>query len=138
MESIRGGMRRIAAVARRAGRALVVCAALSAGCAGTEERDSGRLRNGERVVEVTAERFQFRPSTIRVRSGEKVRVLLHSDDTTHGFAIDDLGVDVRIPPSGRGSAVAEFVAPAPGTYAIRCSHICGAGHAQMRGRLVVR
>ncbi len=121
------------------GLAAVLGLALCSSCISSAEPEAmtGSVRDGERVIEIKAERFQFRPSVVRVASGEKVRILLSSEDTTHGFAIDALKIDVLIPPSGRGSATATFVAPAPGTYVIRCSHVCGAGHAQMRGRLIV-
>ena len=91
-----------------------------------------------RVVEVTAERFEFWPSEIVVAQGEEVEVRIRSDDTMHGFRIVGAGTNVLIPKRGRGYAVARFTGSQPGRYTFECSRMCGAGHNFMRGVLVVR
>ena len=40
-----------------------------------------------KVVRVTAERFTFTPSHIKVKRGDVVELRLRSDDTNHGFRI---------------------------------------------------
>jgi len=89
------------------------------------------------TVEVTAERFAFQPSEIKIRAGTTLKVILSSDDTNHGFRIKGQGVNVEIPKRGRGSITATFTPPAPGRYVFECSRICGAGHGFMRGTIVV-
>ena len=97
----------------------------------------GAQAGGEQVVDVTAERFSFTPSEIRVKAGTRLQIRLSSDDTDHGFKIPDTDIDVRIPKRNRGTATVTFDAKAPGRYVFQCSHVCGAGHSFMRGEIVV-
>jgi len=89
-----------------------------------------------RTFEITASRYRFDPPAIEVQEGDHVRLLLHSADTTHGLAIDALGVKVTIPKGGEVVSV-EFVAGPPGRYVMKCSEYCGSGHRRMRGELLV-
>ena len=91
-----------------------------------------------RVIEVTAERFEFWPSEIAVAEGEEVELRISSDDTMHGFRIVGAGTNVLIPKRGKGSAVVRFTGGLPGRYTFECTRMCGAGHNFMRGVLVVR
>ena len=91
----------------------------------------------EQTVEVTAERFAFQPSEITVPVGTTLKVVLKSDDTTHGFRIKGEGVNVQIPKRGRGTITATFTPAKAGKYTFECSRICGAGHGFMRGTIVV-
>ena len=91
-----------------------------------------------RIIEVTAERFEFWPSEISVTEGEEVELRLRSQDTLHGFRIVGAGTNVLIPKRGKGSAVARFTGMRPGRYTFECNRMCGAGHNFMRGVLIVR
>ena len=91
-----------------------------------------------RIIEITAERFEFWPSEIRVVEGEEVELRLRSQDTLHGFRIVGAGTNVLIPKRGKGYAVARFTGSQPGRYTFECNRMCGAGHNFMRGVLVVR
>jgi cytochrome c oxidase subunit 2 len=93
---------------------------------------------GPRIVEITAERFEFWPSQIVVAQGEEVELRIRSDDTMHGFRIVGAGTNLLIPKRGKGQAVARFTGSTPGRYTFECSRMCGAGHNFMRGVLVVR
>ena len=93
---------------------------------------------GRRVIEITAERFEFWPSEIRLREGEEVEFHVRSEDTTHGFRIVGAGTNVLVPKRGKGAVVAVFRAGKAGRYTFECSRMCGAGHNFMRGELVVR
>ncbi|MBI4487223.1 MAG: cupredoxin domain-containing protein [Acidobacteria bacterium] len=107
--------------------AVIIC--VGAGPARSQER---------RVIQISAERFSFRPSEIVVEAGEEVELRLTSDDTAHGFRIAGTGINVVIPKRGRNEIVVPFRAPEPGRYTFECSRMCGAGHNFMRGVLVVR
>ena len=91
-----------------------------------------------RVIEITAERFEFWPSEVTMTEGEEVEFRLHSDDTLHGFRIVGTTTSVLVPKRGQGYAVARFTAGRPGRYTFECTRMCGAGHNFMRGVLVVR
>ena len=90
-----------------------------------------------RVIEVTAKRFAFEPSTIEVTEGERVRLQVKSADGVHGMQIKKFKVNKLIPRGGEAVTI-EFIASAPGTYEILCSEECGDGHDSMQGSLVVK
>jgi cytochrome c oxidase subunit 2 len=92
---------------------------------------------GPRVIEISAERFEFWPSEIRLRQGEQVEFRIASADTVHGFRLVGTGTNVLVPKRGKGYAVARFTAAQPGRYTFECSRLCGAGHNFMRGEVVV-
>jgi cytochrome c oxidase subunit II len=91
-----------------------------------------------RVIEITAERFEFWPSEITVGQDEPVELHITSDDTMHGFRIVGGGLNVTIPKRGKGPVVVPFTASTSGRFTFECSHMCGAGHNFMRGTLIVR
>ena len=100
---------------------------------------AGRAQSpAPRVVEISAERFQFWPSEIVVSEGEEVELRLRSDDTIHGFRILGSGTNLQIPKRGHGVAVTRFTGNRPGRYTFECNRLCGAGHDFMRGVIVVR
>lgn len=91
-----------------------------------------------RVIEITAERFEFWPSEITVAEGERIELQVRSDDTLHGFRLVGTGVNLVIPKRGKGFAKATLNGLAAGRYTFECSRMCGAGHNFMRGELIVR
>lgn len=93
-------------------------------------------RSQPQVVEITAERFSFTPSEVRVKAGAPVELRLRSDDTDHGFHIVGTDVRVTIPKRTRGVTTVTFE-PKAGRYTFECSEICGAGHGFMRGTIIV-
>ena len=88
-----------------------------------------------RVIEITAERFQFWPSEVVVREGEEVELRLRSDDTIHGFRILGSGTNLQVPKRGHGYATARFMGSRPGRYTFECNRLCGAGHDERNGAL---
>lgn len=89
------------------------------------------------VVVISAERFAFTPSQIRTKTGTRLEFRLSSDDTVHGFRILETGVNIEIPKRGKDPVVAVFTPTKAGRYTFECSHTCGAGHAFMRGVIIV-
>jgi cytochrome c oxidase subunit 2 len=86
-------------------------------------------------ITMTAKKFKFEPSTIKVNKGDKVKIAITSTDVTHGFAIDEYNINERIKP--RETVNVEFVADKTGTFTFYCSVYCGSGHGRMKGKLVV-
>ncbi len=86
-------------------------------------------------IRVSAKKYEFTPSEIRVQTGQKVRLILTGQDRTHGIEIKELKIKEKIF-KGKETVV-EFVAPAPGTYEFKCASFCGFGHGRMKGRLIV-
>ena len=90
-----------------------------------------------KVVRITAERFAYTPSQVKVKRGTVIEFRLKSDDTNHGFRIVGSETNVIIPKRGRGEATVTFRADHAGRYTFECSKMCGAGHNFMRGTLTV-
>jgi len=101
-----------------------------------ELEPSGTLQDGIRVVEVKARQFEFEPSTIVVKQGEKVRLKVTSQDVAHGFAVEDLEINRELPPNETQQI--EFKAEDAGRHHFHCSVYCGEGHDEMHGQLVIK
>jgi cytochrome c oxidase subunit 2 len=86
--------------------------------------------------EVVARQFEFSPSVLEVTKGDRVRILVRSEDKLHGFAIPRLRIDRLLPSNGKVATI-EFDAKDAGTFEIICSESCGTGHKGMRGSLVI-
>lgn len=83
---------------------------------------------------MTAQKFEFSPSTITVKEGDQVKLTINSLDVPHGFSIDELGVKKDLPV---GTTTIDFTATKKGTFRFYCSLFCGSGHKEMEGQLIV-
>jgi heme/copper-type cytochrome/quinol oxidase subunit 2 len=104
------------------------------------------------VVEITAKKYEYTTSPVRVKVGTKVQLKITAIDHDHGFKI---GTAPDGSPFGdkRGlvftseqecwelkkgePTVIEFLPQTPGTYTFKCCHTCGFGHKGMKGQIVV-
>ncbi|EKE14064.1 MAG: cytochrome c oxidase subunit II [uncultured bacterium] len=91
--------------------------------------------NSIKEFTITAENWVFTPSMITVKQGDKVKLTIKSIDVTHGFALPDFNVKVDLTPNKEETV--EFVADKKGEFTFFCSVICGDGHLDMKGKLVV-
>ncbi|MBP0726109.1 cupredoxin domain-containing protein [Bacillus sp. RG28] len=82
-------------------------------------------------IKVEAKDFEYDKKEIHVKQGEKVMITLHSDDGGHGLAIPAYNVNIQ------GNKSAEFTANKKGTFEYHCSVVCGSGHMNMTGKLIV-
>jgi cytochrome c oxidase subunit 2 len=107
---------------------------------------------GVQVITVTAKKYEYDPSPIRVKQGTKVRLNITATDHDHGFKISpfpdgaektgDPGLVFSSPQDctkiEKGQTVTvEFVAQKAGTYSFRCCVVCGFHHHSMKGELIV-
>src|SRR5579872_3596473 len=84
---------------------------------------------------MTANNYEFDPSTITVKNGEKVRLFITAIDRDHGIKIQ--GYDINQVLKKGSTATIEFTADKAGTFEFKCSVYCGMGHRKMKGKLVV-
>ncbi len=86
-------------------------------------------------IDITAKKYRWEPAEIRVKQGTLVELHITSLDVQHGFDIPDVGMKEPIPK--RGTAVVRFRAARRGEFKIACSIVCGPGHDDMQGKLIV-
>jgi heme/copper-type cytochrome/quinol oxidase subunit 2 len=86
-------------------------------------------------IEVKASRFSFTPSRLEVKAGVPVELHIVSTDGTHGIAIP--GLDIKQQLDQGKEVVVSFTAARAGQYPFRCSVMCGQGHLDMKGQLIV-
>jgi len=82
-------------------------------------------------IKVEAKDFEYDKKEIHVKLGDKVKLTLHSDDGGHGLAIPAYNVNIQ------GNKTVEFTANKKGTFEYHCSVVCGSGHMNMTGKLIV-
>lgn len=116
-------------------RCLALVTAVAAFVTTPIQPSTASVQDDVKVVNVTAERFSFTPSEIRVKAGTRLEIRLRSEDTAHGFRIIGTDVDIELPKRGRGVATVVFE-PKAGRYTFECSRLCGAGHSFMRGVII--
>jgi plastocyanin len=90
-----------------------------------ESEDSDEVVEGvgEEVVEInlTGSDFSYIPSEIRVKSGDRVRIVFNVVRGMHDFVIDELNISTEVVTAGNQTLV-EFEAPQqPGEYSFYCS-----------------
>ena len=128
---------------------LVLAGLLASNPIPSSSAQSAADAGGVQVITVTAKKYEFDPSPIRVKQGTKVRLDITAVDHAHGFKISPV-------PEGGGepglvfsspqdctriekgqTATVEFTAQKAGTYSFRCCVVCGFHHHSMKGEVVV-
>ncbi len=108
----------------------------AAGGSSTDSTNSSASSTGNvREIQMTAKQFEFIPSTITVKKGDTVKLIVTSIDVHHGLAIPQFGVNLNLPP--HVPETVQFVADKAGQFSFYCDVYCGAGHRGMRGTLIV-
>ena len=87
------------------------------------------------MIAITAKRFEFSPKEITIKMGETVKLQLKSEDVTHGFYVEALGLDEDIE-AGKITEVS-LTPQARGKYTTICNYLCGAGHGNMKMTITV-
>jgi cytochrome c oxidase subunit 2 len=100
-----------------------------------QARDSNGATAGVHEIPMKAKKYEFTPSSIHVKKGEHVKLLITAVDHDHGFRLPafDIHRDLK---EGETTTI-EFTADKAGTFPFACSHVCGFGHRGMKAELVV-
>jgi cytochrome c oxidase subunit 2 len=89
----------------------------------------------ERVIRVTAKKFEFTPSDIELKKGEPVVLEFTSMDVLMGFSLPDFKLRTDIPP---GVVTRLRLAPDQvGSFEFVCDNFCGEFHEDMSGKIRV-
>lgn len=118
-------------ISRRIAAALIVLAP-ALGARAQEPTPAAQPRR----ISVTAKKFEFNPSRIELKTGEPVEITLQSEDATHGFICEELGIEKVVYEKGKPATVS-LTPQKPGAYEFKCAKWCGLGHGKMKGEFVV-
>jgi cytochrome c oxidase subunit 2 len=100
-----------------------------------EAGDSNGATAGVHEIKMTAKKYEYTPSSIHVKKGEHVKLLITALDHDHGFKLAAFDIQQELK-EGETTAI-EFTADKAGTFRFACSHVCGFGHRGMKAELVV-
>jgi len=89
----------------------------------------------ERVIRITAKKFEFSPDSITLKKGEPVVFEISSGDSKHGFSLHAFGVRSDVLP-GKVSRI-RFTPDKTGKFTFSCDVFCGDGHEEMTGTVIV-
>jgi cytochrome c oxidase subunit II len=89
----------------------------------------------EKVIHITAKKFDFSPDSITLKKGEPVVLEISSADREHGFNLRAFGVRANVSP-GKVSRI-RFTPDKAGKFTFSCDVFCGDGHEEMTGTVVV-
>lgn len=132
----------------------VMVIAVGAALGANPVRISALPQGDVQVIEVSAKKYEFTPTEIRVKKGAHVQLKITATDREHGFQVSAFaeGADKKGEPGLKFDANAtkpefklpqdqpvtiEFTATQSGTYDFKCSVFCGLGHGGMRGQIIV-
>ncbi|WP_035052701.1 cupredoxin domain-containing protein [Andreprevotia chitinilytica] len=110
-------------------------ATLSAALAGSVVLEQMAQGATERIIRITAKRFEYMPSVVQIKAGESVILELISADVPMGFNLPDLKLRTDVVPG----MVARVTIPPqkPREMVFYCDVFCGSGHEDMSGVLKV-
>ena len=87
-------------------------------------------------ITITAHNFAFSPAVVTLEKGETYTLHLKSADNPHGLAVPEIGLhNVVITKAAQTIKITPTTA---GTFVAHCSVFCGAGHAHMAMKFVVK
>ncbi len=89
----------------------------------------------EKVIKITAKRFEYSPNKIELKKGVPVVLEFTSLDRLHGFSCPSLGIRIDIRPGKENKL--KFVPNKVGTFPFHCDDFCGSGHEGMTGTITV-
>jgi heme/copper-type cytochrome/quinol oxidase subunit 2 len=98
----------------------------------------GTMVDGVRTFNITVQQWSYKPAVIKVNPGDKVRFNITSLDMWHGFAINELNVNLTIPGEKTVTKDVDISSNmSPGVYTMYCSVFCGLGHPYLKGKMIV-
>ena len=80
-------------------------------------------------VEIRAKRFTYDPTELTLKKGERVVLVLKSEDVPHGLRFRDLDLALRVDKGGTSEV--EFTPEQVGDFTGQCWVFCGQGHGSM-------
>jgi len=122
-----------------AGGLVVSAAMIATGCGGGKSESSpspsqaaaGGDAAASTAITVNAKNFEFDQKEIKVKKGETIAITLNNTQGNHAIKIDGYNKEIK------NKQTVTFTADQAGEFNFECSIMCGAGHADMVGKLIV-
>jgi cytochrome c oxidase subunit 2 len=89
----------------------------------------------ERTIRISARRFVFTPSEIRLARDVPVTLEFTSSDVVMGFNAPDFGIRCDIVPGAKSRL--RLTPDKGGEFPFHCDIFCGSGHEEMTGTFIV-
>ncbi|MCQ9208348.1 MAG: cupredoxin domain-containing protein [Omnitrophica bacterium] len=98
----------------------------------------GAFTEEEAVQEVAliAKKWEYFPNTLTAKKGVTVKVYITSIDVTHGISFREFEKSGRKVVKGKITTFT-FTPTKAGEYSFACTNFCGAGHGEMKGKIIV-
>lgn len=112
-------------------------ALILAGCGGKEETSNASPETSQaaagaaKAITLNAKNFEFDQPEIKLKKGETVSITLKNGQGNHAVHIDGYDKDIK------GKETVTFTADKAGEFKFFCSIMCGAGHGDMVGKIIV-
>lgn len=88
-----------------------------------------------RHIKIVMKKYAFDPPVVRLTKGETVVLDVYSADVEHGMKVDALGINEPVHKNFPAHIV--YTPAERGTFRMECSVLCGPGHDDMVGTIVV-
>lgn len=82
-------------------------------------------------LKIVASNWDFDQTEYVVKKGEPVKFVLHNEAGMHTIDIPKLGIKLK------PDQAQTYVINEAGTYDFHCDTVCGAGHADMKAKIIV-
>lgn len=121
---------------------MLAFALVAAGCGGGNDKNDANAPSQQaseaasdagaaKAITITAKNFSFDQPEIKVKKGDKVSITLKNGQGMHSIKIDGYGQEIK------KDKTVTFTADKTGEFKYYCATQCGAGHADMIGKLIV-
>ena len=87
------------------------------------------------TIKVVMKRYNIEPNPIRLKQGQPTTLEVSTADVQHGFSIQALNVDEPIQP-GKPATI-QVTPQQKGRFNVECDIVCGPGHDNMQGTILV-
>ena len=100
------------------------------------QESRGAIQTREVYMRIVRNEWRWEPNQITVEVDTTLRLrILNEDSYQHGFGIQALGISKLIPPLTE--TVIDIPTTKTGEFAFECSVLCGRGHFQQTGLIIV-
>jgi len=87
------------------------------------------------VVKIVMKKYSIEPNPIRLKQGQPATLEVSTVDVQHGFSVQAFNIDEPIQP---GKPATIKVTPREkGQFNVECDIVCGPGHDNMQGTIIV-